>query len=383
MCAQMLPCSIKAFSETVDLIYDCTLEPERWRLAVQKIAEIAESPSSSLGVLDVESGDSHSLCDQGYPPGFWEAYHPYAPQHPIMPVVRVLPVGGVTTIARGPGDEEFYGSHIYREVLQPFGYRDCIMLLALRSGGRLGFIHACRKQSEPRFSQREIDLFKLFSKHICRVMQVSELFDLRALRSESIEAALDGLAAAVFLVARDLRVVHMNTAAECRVKKGNALRLLNRRLHLADPVAAQNLALALAAAINDKLGFGGGGHSIAIPDRNGGGVVATILPLERRDRQSLSKSFSAVAAIFVQDPAALPLLPGDAFGKLFGLTGGELRVALKVASGLAPQETAEMLGIGLETVKTHLQHIFQKTRTTRQAELVALASRCAVPLNGG
>lgn len=91
--------------------------------------------------------------------------------------------------------------------------------------------------------------------------------------------------------------------------------------------------------------------------------------------------FSAVAAIFVQDPAVLPLLPGEAFGKPYGLTGGELRVALKVASEFAPQETAETLGIGLETVKTYLQHIFQKTGTTRQAELVALASRCAGLLN--
>ncbi len=381
MCAQRLPCSIEVFSDTVELIYDCALEPERWRLAVQKIAEIADSPSSSLGVLDVESGVSHSVCDQGYPSGFWEAYHPFAPLHPIMPTVRRLPVGEVTTIAGGPGDEEFYGSHIYREVLQPFGYRDCIMLLALRTGGRLGFFHACRKESEPRFSQREIDLFKSFSKHICRVMQVSEYFDLRASKSESIEAALDGLAAAVFLVTRGLRVVHMNAAAERRIRKGGALRLINRHLHPADSAGARNLALALAAAIADKPEFRGGGHSIAIPDGNGGGVMATILPLERRDPQSQLKPFSAVAAIFVQDPAVLPLLPGDAFGKLYGLTGGELRVALKVASGLAPQETAETLGIGLQTVKTHLQHIFQKTGTARQAELVALASRCAGLLN--
>ena len=45
-------------------------------------------------------------------------------------------------------------------------------------------------------------------------------------------------------------------------------------------------------------------------------------------------------------------------------------------------DTAETLGIGLQTVKAHLQHIFQKTGTARQAELVALTSRCAGPLNG-
>ena len=34
--------------------------------------------------------------------------------------------------------------------------------------------------------------------------------------------------------------------------------------------------------------------------------------------------------MFVQDPAVLPLFPGEAFAKLYRLTGGELRVALQV-----------------------------------------------------
>jgi DNA-binding CsgD family transcriptional regulator len=382
MSARTLPCSIKEFSGTVELIYDCVLEPQRWRLALRKIAEITGSPSSSVGVLNVKSGELHCLYDQGYPQGFWDAYRPYAPRHPLIPVLSMLPIGGVTTIANGPGDEEFFGSLVYREFLQPFGYRDCIRLLGMRTGGRVGYISACRKESDPRFSQREIDLFSLFSKFICRVMQVSDLFDLRSLQAGSLEATLDGLAAAVFLVARDLRVVHMNAAAESRVRKGDALRLVNGRLRLADAADGHNFAAALAAAIAEEPEMRGS-HSIAIPDNNGGGAIATILPLERREPQSLLHPFSAVAAIFVQDPAVVPILPADAFGKLYGLTGGELRVALKVASGLAPQETAEMLGIGLETVKTHLQHIFQKTGTARQAELVALASRCAGLLNTG
>ena len=74
----------------------------------------------------------------------------------------------------------------------------------------------------------------------------------------------------------------------------------------------------------------------------------------------------------------LPLFPGEAFAKLYRLTGGELRVALAMAGGLQPQDAADTLGIGLQTVKTHLQHIFQKTNTSRQAELVALISRANI-----
>ncbi len=376
----MLPCSVEVFSNTVDAIYDCVLEPERWRDAVRIIAEILESPSSSVNMLDVKSGESLCFSHQGYPAGFWEAYHPYAAHHPIMPTVRMLPVGDVTTVASACGDEEFYGSRLYRDVLQPHGgYRDCIMLLGLRTGGRLGYLHACRTENEPRYSAHEIKIFKLFSKHICRAMRISEAFDLQTLKSESLEVTLDGLAAAVFLVARDLRVVYMNAAAEHCIKKGNALRLVNRRLFPTNCLAGRNLASALAAAIADEAEIALGDHTLAFPDRDGG-LVVTILPLERGDRQSLSKAFSAVAAIFVQDPTVLPRLPGEAFGRLYGLTAGEMRVAFAMASGLAPLETAETLGIGLQTVKTHLQHIFQKTGTARQVDLVALTSRCAGPL---
>ena len=299
----MLPCSVEVFSNTVDAIYDCVLEPGN--AGANGVRRIARSWKSLelCNMLDVKSAESLCFSHQGYPAGFWEAYHPYVAHHPIMPTVRMLPVGDVTTVASACGDEEFYGSRLYRDVLQPHGgYRDCIMLLGLRTGG-VGYLHACRTENEPRYSAHEIKIFKLFSKHICRAMRISEAFDLQTLKSESLEVTLDGLAAAVFLVARDLRVVYMNAAAEHCIKKGNALRLVNRRLFPTNCLAGRNCT-ALAAAIADEAEIALGDHTLAFPDRDGG-LVVTILPLERGDRQSLSKVFSAVAAIFVQDPTGV------------------------------------------------------------------------------
>jgi DNA-binding CsgD family transcriptional regulator len=75
-------------------------------------------------------------------------------------------------------------------------------------------------------------------------------------------------------------------------------------------------------------------------------------------------------------------MPGEAFAKLYGLTGGELRVAMAMATNLTPQEVADMLGIGIQTVKTHLQRIFQKTCTSRQADLIGLMTRLSTPTKG-
>ena len=73
-------------------------------------------------------------------------------------------------------------------------------------------------------------------------------------------------------------------------------------------------------------------------------------------------------------------IPGEAFAELYALTGGELRVLLAMAPGLAVKEAAEMLGIGETTAKTHLQHIYAKTGTSKQTELMHLFMSSTPPV---
>jgi len=52
------------------------------------------------------------------------------------------------------------------------------------------------------------------------------------------------------------------------------------------------------------------------------------------------------------------------------LTPAELRVLFAIIEVGGVPEVAEVLGISESTVKTHLHHVFGKTGTTRQADLV-------------
>jgi DNA-binding CsgD family transcriptional regulator len=140
---------------------------------------------------------------------------------------------------------------------------------------------------------------------------------------------------------------------------------------------------AIAEAIADEAEKPASGIMLALPDREGAGLVATILPLTRGKRQNLCGAFAATVAIFVQDPIVVPPFPGEAFAKLHGLTGGELRVLLAMAPGLGVKEAAEVLGIGETTAKTHLQRIYSKTGTAKQTELMHLFMSSAPPVGTG
>ena len=133
------------------------------------------------------------------------------------------------------------------------------------------------------------------------------------------------------------------------------------------------------ALSNDAAGGGVSGHSLALPERDGAGYVATVLPLEGGRRGSILAPFAASVGIFVQDPQRMPLMPVEAFAKLYQLSGGELRVLLKLAQGSGATEAADALGISEATVRTHLRRLFFKTGTAKQAELLQLLQNAAPP----
>ena len=197
---------------------------------------------------------------------------------------------------------------------------------------------------------------------------------------EALEATLNGLIAGVYLTHSVGRVVYLNQAAERQIQNGNVLRLESSRLTPLDRVARTALTKAIDDAIAEEAATPDTGFSLALPSRDGSGLVATILPLNRGERRNFSNTLTAMTAIFVQDPFVAPPFPGEAFAKLYGLTGSEVRVLLAMAPGLSVKEAAEVLGIGEPTAKTHLQHIYGKTGTSKQTELLHLFLRYAPPI---
>jgi len=131
----------------------------------------------------------------------------------------------------------------------------------------------------------------------------------------------------------------MNAAAERQVKAGNALRIVNNRLVPTDPRACATIAKAIDEVATNESGARPYGGSLGVPDTNGAGYVATLLPMEQGRRHSILAPFAAFVALFPQDREQLPLMTGEAF-PLPGSIGsrGELRVLLALAQGLAPRK---------------------------------------------
>jgi DNA-binding NarL/FixJ family response regulator len=143
---------------------------------------------------------------------------------------------------------------------------------------------------------------------------------------------------------------------------------------------AARVGLAKAVAEVGSAEAPAGTTSVALPGTNTKGLVATILSLSGGRRQKLSLTFPATVAIFVQDPITETHLPDGAFAKLFGFTRSEMRLLAAMWPAHCIKEVAKLLGISEATAKTHLQHIFAKTGTSKQTELMSLFTRSVLSL---
>jgi DNA-binding CsgD family transcriptional regulator len=85
---------------------------------------------------------------------------------------------------------------------------------------------------------------------------------------------------------------------------------------------------------------------------------------------------SAKAILLISDterPSADPSM--DLLRETFGLTRAEATLVSHLAREAPLPLAAELLGISFETARSHLKHIFAKTGTNRQSDLLRLIGR--------
>jgi DNA-binding CsgD family transcriptional regulator len=138
-----------------------------------------------------------------------------------------------------------------------------------------------------------------------------------------------------------------------------------RRLETA---ALENLIVGAASAIGES-GSSGGTMSVS---RASGSRPLSVLVSPMRAPGAVPGFGQIAAALFISDPESVILTNEDRLLHLYGLTPAESRLAAKLAQGRSLEEAAAMLNIKIQTARSYIKRILNKTGTKRQVELVRL-----------
>ena len=97
-----------------------------------------------------------------------------------------------------------------------------------------------------------------------------------------------------------------------------------------------------------------------------------MLVIPHRTRVTWIDVLRPTAILFITETEQAAVVRSERLGQDFGLTRAEALFAAEISKGDGLQAAASRLGVSLTTVRTHLAHVFDKTGTRRQAELVRL-----------
>ena len=372
--------STGALLDLVGDIYDAAIEPTKWPVACERLGRLVGGMQTAIALHDTVSHQVSLNASWNVDPSLEEAMRVYFAINPLVPAIWHVETGEPFTTYGLLGEETYKNTRFYQKAAAPFDVGDSALTVLEKSVRKFGALSIQRHSDEPPFGERELALLRLLSPHIRRAVLIADLLDARALERDMLAAALDRLAVGIILTDAESRIVHTNGAAGRMFEDGSAVRRVGDQLAVRDANAARELSRAIGdAASGTTIDMPRSGIVVPLKSEAGCDLAAWVLPLDSGLRRELAAGFAAHVAVFIRELGDTSPFPAELFVRRYAITPAESRVMMLIMQGMTIAETAEALGISLPTARTHLARLFDKTGTSRQADLVRLAMSALAP----
>jgi DNA-binding CsgD family transcriptional regulator len=372
---------LEQVSQVIGDIYDAALDPALWPGVLESISGFVPGACVNLFSQDATKHAANVHYIHGIAPAYIRSYNEtYIKLNPTFPTTLFFDVGAVICQTDIMPRAEFNQTRFYKEWLAPQGWVDTMAAVLEKSAVSCAVLAVGRQEREGLIDEGARRRMALIVPHVRRAVLIGKVIDLHKVEAAALSDALDGLAAGMFLIDATGRIVHANASGHMMLVQGDVVRTAGLQLGARDPEAERILREVFAASASGDAAIGTKGIAVPLEAQGGGRHVAHVLPLTSGARRQAGNRYAAVAAVFLQQAAVAGATPFETVARLFKLTPAELRVLFAIVQVGGVPEVAPVLGISETTVKTHLQHVFEKTGTNRQADLVKLVAGFVSPL---
>ena len=365
--------------DLIAAIYDAIIEPSGWDEVVKRIVEATKSFSGGLYVHQADAAHLSATCnvDPFYANAFVQHYYKISPFNAAAATIAPGEVWAATSISQ---TDSFKASAFYNEFVRPQGWADFVAIGLLRAPKASGSLALQRSPDAIWVEPAGWQLLETLAPHLQRAVTIHDLLSRTRATTDSLGAAVAAAGFAVFLLTGDCRVVFANAKAEDLIRRGIGLRYECGRLAAASPALTARLQALARQSASPKPGEAHAGGTIELcRGENRPPLVAHVIPLAPNRTVAIFDLDRPAAAVFIVDPAADLGAQIQHFGARFGLAPAETRVLGEIIAGNGLPAAAARLKITELTARTHAKHIFAKTGTSRQTELIRRFFETALP----
>lgn len=259
--------------------------------------------------------------------------------------------------------DRFASTAMYNDLIRVIGDDTgrCAGIVVDHGGGTLNMgIH--RAGRDRAFGAQDVARLAEVSVHVRRVLTVRGALSALSSRSRLLSTMLDSSGQPMVLIDARLAILHMTAGAKDILDRADGIRCRNGAMVIDDLSVAQQFRAAVAGAIDRRPGAT---DALLCPMRSGTDPYRlVVLPAGSSPRDG--------AIVLIGDPSrpSVGAARLTRFARIFGLTGAEAALVAAMADGLRLAEIADRRGVTRETVRTQLKHVFLKTGTNRQVDLI-------------
>jgi len=364
---QELPLGWVTLDRLIGQTYECALDPSGWNATLEEIRLALCPPEWRTAFLMLERRDPPSakfIASTNVGPGVELTYSAvFAYNNPWSQRGWLARNGQLIDTDEFLPREELRKTSLYRNFLAAMNVdRTLCLMLDRRAGERLGLLLIGPGDRDLTMLRRGL---RVLGPHIQRAVRISHRIASAEAEASAARATANRSRYALISLDKDLNILSVNDHA-AHYEATGLIRTAGGKLSFVDPASQQKLVTMSLRQSRDDLAFQ------AVDGAGRERPVLGVL-IEPKTIPYIGGAIPGAAMIVTIGSGAGegPVLGIDRLAQWFGLTPAEARVVGALVEGETPQDYASRTGVSVNAVRFHLKHIFLKTETASQAQLVA------------
>lgn len=357
--------------DLIEAMYEAALGQRSWDDATLDVTRGLGGESLMLSVLDPKDLSVEVVSHQGLTTNNVQEYLQFAHYDPWLSRVSDRKLFNKSLIGSEIVTErELVASYMYNEFLGPrTGVHHIMGSVLGMHDGRVGIIGTHRPRDAKDFVPQEARRLSRLLPHLRRALEIRHRLQHANEASRSVYSVLDQLSLGVIMLGPTGGLLHVNSAADRILRKGDGLKRTPMGLRAGNNEDNKRLQAVIADLCRVSASERSAGGHLRIRRPSGQPAYAVMLAPAAKSIARGSKA-SPTILIFISDPGKKIVSDVTVLTELFGFSPAEGRLVLALLAGISPPDFALKIGVTYNTVRTLLARAMARVEARTQIELV-------------
>lgn len=372
--------------EVVDSLYKCILTPENWGGVLEQISDDIGAFGINMFAGDRIFGEIQNVwltrniakgMDEYMQQGFHLQEGPIATTiSSISPRHKLLHIDDIEREHNRISNHQINLTALNKWLYEKEGIKDRFLTPLNYHASHFDTLCISLQEQSKAQTDQSLERCNFYLPHVANLVNYARPFLLLKARFNAILEVLDKYKLGVFLLSETAEVLESNQAArDILAQKDGILLDLKKRLLISDSKTHDSVKQAITELSSAEQQFRQKGKKFSVSRPSG--RTSFLLEVSAMMHHDLPIGTLVIAI----DPDNRAVVNTDHFSELFGLTSAEQNICQLLTEGRSTNEISEIRNTGRETVRGQVKSVLEKTKSSKQSDLVRLAVSINIPID--